>query len=261
MTSANDRVPPADRAGDNEAELLRRIASADLVAFEALYDLYGSTAYGVALRITFDEALAQDVVQDAFISVWRHAARFDPARGSVKTWLMAIVHHRAVDEIRLRGRTEALPEGDEDPPAPLTLPDVWVEVAERFDATAVRLAFAGLPEPQREALRLAYYEGLTQEEIAVRTNAPLGTVKGRTRLGLQAMRRLIDEPGSRPAADGGAAAGGAATRSDGGAATRSDGGADGATSARPAPSGGASADGGAARGDGTASPASAEADR
>lgn len=195
MTSPNDRVQPADGAGDNEAELLRRIASADLVAFEALYDLYGSTAYGVAIRITFDEALAQDVVQEAFISVWRNARRFDPARGSVKTWLLAIVHHRAVDEIRLRGKTEALPEDDEDPPAPLTLPDVWVEVAERFDAMTVRLAFAGLPEPQREALRLAYYEGLTQEEIAVRTNAPLGTVKGRTRLGLQALRRSIGERG------------------------------------------------------------------
>ena len=193
MTSANDRVPPAERAAENEAELLRRIASADLVAFEALYDLYGSAAYGVALGITFDEALAQDVVQDAFISVWSHAARFDSVRGSVKTWLLAIVHHRAVDEVRRRRKTEILPEPEDQLPAQLTLPDVWGEVAERLDAATVRAAFWGLPEAQRETLRLAYYEGLTQEEIASSTSTPLGTVKGRMRLGLIALRRLLGD--------------------------------------------------------------------
>jgi RNA polymerase sigma-70 factor (ECF subfamily) len=195
MTSANDRVPPAESTADSEPELLRRIASADLVAFEVIYDLYGSAAYGVALRITFDEALAQDVVQDAFISVWRHAARFDPARGSVKTWLLAIVHHRAVDEVRSRRAIEGFPDPDDDPPVPLTMPDLWGEVAERLDATTVRQAFAELPESQRETLRLAYYEGLTQEEIAARTGTPLGTVKSRTRLGLLSLRRRLTDGG------------------------------------------------------------------
>jgi RNA polymerase sigma factor (sigma-70 family) len=191
MTSANDRVPPEARAAESEPELLRRIASADLVAFEALYDLFGSAAYGVALRITSDQALAQDIVQDAFISVWRNAAGFDPARGSVRTWLLAIVHHRAVDEVRRRREIEGLPNPDDDPPPPLTQPDVWGEVAGRLDATTLREAFAGLPEPQRETLRLAYYEGLTQEEIASRTGTPLGTVKSRTRLGLLGLRRRL----------------------------------------------------------------------
>jgi RNA polymerase sigma factor (sigma-70 family) len=201
MTSANDREPSAEGAAESEPELLRRIASADLVAFEAIYDLYGSVAYGVAIRITFDEGLAQDVVQDAFISVWRHAAQFDPDRGSVKTWLLAIVHHRALDEVRRRRGIEGLPEPEDDLPAPLTLPDVWGEVAERLDAETVREAFAGLPEPQREALRLAYYEGLTHEEIASRTGTPLGTVKSRTRLGLLGLRRRLnreDPVGGRP---------------------------------------------------------------
>jgi len=196
MTSANDRVPPPAGVAESEPELLRRIASADLVAFETIYDLYGSVAYGVALRITTDQGLAQDVVQDAFISVWRHAAQFDPDRGSVKTWLLAIVHHRALDEVRRRRGIEGLPDPEADPPAPLILPDVWGEVAERLDAESVREAFAALPEPQREALRLAYYEGLTHYEIAARMGTPLGTVKSRTRLGLLGLRRRLD-PGDR----------------------------------------------------------------
>jgi RNA polymerase sigma factor, sigma-70 family len=196
MTSPEDRTPPADNASGSDAQLLRLISSADAAAFESLYDLYGSVAYGVAIRITMDEALAEDIVQEAFTSVWRHAAQFDPIRGSVKTWLLSIVHHRAIDEVRLRRNLEALPEQDDDPPAALTLPDVWGQVAQRFDAGVVREVFAQLPEAQREVLLLAYYEGLTNEQIAVRTKAPLGTVKGRIRLGLLHLRRaLVDDLG------------------------------------------------------------------
>jgi RNA polymerase sigma-70 factor (ECF subfamily) len=192
MTKAGEGAPPSG-AAQGEPDLLRRIASADIGAIELLYDSYGSLAYGVALRITFDEASAQDVVQDAFISVWRHAARFDPARGSVKTWLLAIVHHRAIDEVRRRRGLQGLPDMEDDLPAPLTMADVWGEVAERLDARSVRQAFAELPEPQQEALRLAYYEGLTQEEIASKTGTPLGTVKSRTRLGLLSLRRRLGD--------------------------------------------------------------------
>ncbi len=114
----------------------------------------------------------------------------------MKTWLLSIVHHRAIDEVRLRRNLEALPEQDDDPPAALTLPDVWGQVAQRFDAGVVREVFAQLPEAQREVLLLAYYEGLTNEQIAVRTKAPLGTVKGRIRLGLLHLRRaLVDDLG------------------------------------------------------------------
>ena len=195
MRSAEDRTPPAQNADGGDTELLRRIGSADSAAFEDLYDLYGSVAYGVAVRITFDEALAEDIVQEAFTAVWRRAAQFDPGRGSVKTWLLSIVHHRAIDEVRRRRNLEALPEqDDDDAPAALTLPDVWSQVAQRFDAGAVREAFGQLPEAQREVLLLAYYEGLTNEQIAARTRAPLGTVKGRIRLGLLHLRRaLVDD--------------------------------------------------------------------
>jgi RNA polymerase sigma factor (sigma-70 family) len=212
MRSAEDRTPPAQNADGSDAELLRRISSADAAAFEDLYDLYGSVAYGVAVRITFDEALAEDIVQEAFTAVWRHAAQFDPRRGSVKTWLLSIVHHRAIDEVRRRRNLEALPEqDDDDAPAALTLPDVWSQVAQRFDVGAVRDAFGQLPEAQREVLLLAYYEGLTNEQIAARTSAPLGTVKGRIRLGLLHLRRaLVDDSGplefERDAAAGGRAA-------------------------------------------------------
>jgi RNA polymerase sigma-70 factor, ECF subfamily len=198
MRSAEDRTPPGQNADGSDTELLRRISSADSAALEDLYDLYGSVAYGVAVKITFDEALAEDIVQEAFTAVWRHAAQFDPGRGSVKTWLLSIVHNRAIDEVRRRRNLEALPEPDDDAPAALTLPDVWSQVAQRFDAEVVRGVFGQLPDAQREVLLLAYYEGLTNEQIAVRTSAPLGTVKGRIRLGLLHLRRaLVDDLGPR----------------------------------------------------------------
>ena len=101
--------------------------------------------------------------------------------------------HRAIDEVRRRRDLQALPEFEDDLPATLTMGDVWSEVAERLDARSVRQAFAELPEPQQEALRLAYYEGLTQEEIASRMGTPLGTVKSRTRLGLLSLRRRLGD--------------------------------------------------------------------
>ena len=137
--------------------------------------------------------LAEDVVQDAFLGAWRNAARYVEGRGSVKTWLLSIVHHRAIDAIRRRRPTSELPESTEAPPAALTEPDIWAEVAAGLDAEMVRGAMDVLSPPQREAIELAYFSGLTQVEIAERTGAPLGTVKSRMRLGLLAMRQ---SPGS-----------------------------------------------------------------
>jgi RNA polymerase sigma-70 factor (ECF subfamily) len=119
-------------------------------------------------------------------------------RGSVKTWLLSIVHHRAIDAIRRRRPVAELPEREDVPPPALRLPDVWGEVAANLDAAAVRAALAALTDVQREAIELAYFGGLTQVEIAERTETPLGTVKSRMRLGLLAMRRSLvaDEEGS-----------------------------------------------------------------
>jgi RNA polymerase sigma-70 factor (ECF subfamily) len=124
--------------------------------------------------------------------VWRNVARYAEGRGSVRTWFLAIVHHRAIDAIRRRRPAAALPDPEAGPsPAALRLPDVWSEVAGRLDAAAVRRALADLTDVQREALELAYFGGLTQHEIAERTGAPLGTVKSRVRLGLLALRAAL----------------------------------------------------------------------
>ena len=179
-------VDEADRA------VLVRIADGELAALEDLYDRYKTMAYSIAYRITNDATLAEDVVQDAFLGAWRNAARYVEARGSVKTWLLSIVHHRAIDAIRRRRPTTELPEVETALPAALTLPDVWAEVSASLDAQTVRSALQALSDVQREALELAYFGGLTQGEIAARTGAPLGTVKSRMRLGLLAMRRTLE---------------------------------------------------------------------
>jgi RNA polymerase sigma-70 factor (ECF subfamily) len=125
----------------------------------------------------------------------------------VKTWLLSIVHHRAIDEVWRRRRLATFPEDDEDPPTSLTLPDVWDEVANRFDASAVREAFAQLPQAQRETLLMAYYQGLSSDAIAARTNVPLGTVKGRIRLGLGHLRRALIEDAAERSVHGSSNAG------------------------------------------------------
>ncbi len=174
---------------DLDRAVLVRVTAGELYALEELYDRYRTMAYSIALRITGDAAAAEDVLQDAFLGVWRHADRYAEGRGSVKTWLLSIVHHRSVDAVRRRRPTTVLPEPEAWPPPQLVLPDVWAEVAGRIDAEVVRVALSTLSDVQREALELAYFGGLTQTEIAERTGAPLGTVKSRMRLGLRAMRR------------------------------------------------------------------------
>jgi RNA polymerase sigma factor (sigma-70 family) len=179
-------------ADEADRAVLIRVADGELDALEELYDRYKTMAYSIAHRITDDATLAEDVVQEAFLAAWRNAARYVEGRGSVKTWLLSIVHHRAIDAIRRRRPTTELPDLERPTPAVLTEPDVWSEVAAGLDAEAVRRALADLPDVQREAIELAYFGGLTQQEVADRTATPLGTVKSRMRLGLLAMRRRLD---------------------------------------------------------------------
>jgi RNA polymerase sigma-70 factor (ECF subfamily) len=176
---------------DADRAALDRISRGELDALDELYERYKTMAYSIALRITNDASLAEDVVQDAFLGAWRNAARYIEGRGSVKTWLLSIVHHRAIDAVRRRRPTTDLPNRDEAPPPALRLPDVWTEVVANLDAAAVRAALAALTDVQREAIELAYFGGLTQVEIAERTATPLGTVKSRMRLGLLAMRKVL----------------------------------------------------------------------
>jgi RNA polymerase sigma-70 factor (ECF subfamily) len=184
--------------------LIAGIAANDLAALAALYDRYRSAAFGLAVRITRDGSLAEDVVQDAFLGVWRDAARYDARRGGSRTWIMTIVHHRAVDVIRRRRPVSELPTADSASPASLVLPDIWSEVAGRLDRDTIAAALATLGTAQREAIELAYFSGLTQAEIARHTGAPLGTVKSRVRLGLLALRdELAPDYDIRPAAKAG----------------------------------------------------------
>ena len=188
------RVPTV--ADDADRAVLGRIATGELHALEELYDRYKTMAYSIAYRITDDATLAEDVVQEAFLGAWRNASRYLEGKGSVKTWLLSIVHHRAIDAVRRRRPTTELPDREDVPPAPLRLPDVWGEVSANLDAEAVRRALGALSDVQREAIELAYYGGLTQQEVAERTSTPLGTVKSRMRLGLLAMRRALEEEGT-----------------------------------------------------------------
>ena len=194
MTSADEplRLRGSSSADDADRAVLVRLADGELDALEDLYDRYKTMAFSIAYRITNDTTMAEDVVQDAFLGAWRNAARYVEGRGSVKTWLLSIVHHRAIDAIRRRRPTTELPDLEVPPPAAFTLPDVWAEVASGLDADTVRDAMGVLSDVQREAIELAYFGGLTQQEIADRTATPLGTVKSRMRLGLLAMRRALE---------------------------------------------------------------------
>jgi RNA polymerase sigma factor (sigma-70 family) len=188
---------PEDSAAD--LELLRRLATGDRGAVEDLYERFRRPAFALARRVLGDDTLAEDVLQDVFLSIWRDPGAFDGSRGSVASWLLAMVHHKAVDAVRReeshrRRRTRA--EDDLALTAPTQTTDVADAAYERVVAGRVRAALHALPEAQREALTLAYYGGYTQREVAAITDTPLGTVKTRM---LAGMRRLKDTLGVAPA--------------------------------------------------------------
>ena len=183
--------PSGSDADRTDRIQMDRLARGDLGSLDLLYEQYGAMAFSIAYRITGDRSAAEDVVQEAFLGAWRNAGRYVDARGSVRTWLLSIVHHRAIDAIRRRRPTVELPETEATLPDTLTLPDVWAEVELRLDRESVQTAMGSISEVQREAIELAYFGGLTQTEIAERTGVPLGTVKGRLRLGLQGMRAAL----------------------------------------------------------------------
>jgi RNA polymerase sigma-70 factor (ECF subfamily) len=191
-------VAAAAASEDPDVAAIARLGAGELDALEGLFERHGTMAYSIALRITGDSGTAEDVVQEAFLGAWRNASRYVEGRGSVKTWLLAIVHHRAIDAIRRRRATSPLPEADDLPPEQLIRPDVWPDVVADLDRDAIAVALAAIPPAQRESIELAYVGGLTQVEVAERLGLPLGTVKSRMRLGLLALRReLLPEEASR----------------------------------------------------------------
>jgi RNA polymerase sigma factor (sigma-70 family) len=180
--------PPLANLPDEALPAL--VARGDEQALAALYDRFGRVAYGVAFRILRDGALAEDAVQDAFLAAWRTAAGFDAERGKASTWLLTLVHRRAVDVVRREERRRADVLDD----APAASGDATDETAEvREQRRAVQAALARLPPEQREALELAYYGGLSQSELAERLGVPIGTIKSRMFAALARLRDLLGE--------------------------------------------------------------------
>ena len=182
--------------GLRDSQLVELVAQKDAGALEALYDRYGRAAYSLARRILTEETLAQDVVQEVFLSLWRDARRFDAGRGTVATYLLSMTHHRAVDVVRreenLR-RWRTSDEGLELEPDPKARVEDEVEASER--RTEVQAALAELPAAQREALLLAYFGGYTQREVAALVGVPLGTVKTRMAAGMRKMKEALQDAG------------------------------------------------------------------
>lgn len=182
-----------------DATLLRAVAERAPQALDAFYDRFARRAYALARRICVDEALAEDVVQEVFLHVWRHPDRFDATRGSVATWLMTMVHHRAVDAVRREAtrRKYTVPpaeDGDEwsaQDRLP-SGPGADEAALDRVVAGHVREALGQLPTEQREALTLAYFGGFTQREVASIAGVPLGTVKSRMFTAVRTLRGLLD---------------------------------------------------------------------
>lgn len=200
---------PARRVGDGPAgaDLIVRIRAGDRSAVEELYDRYRRPAFALARRIIADDVLAEDVLQDVFLSVWRDPGAFDAARGSFSSWLLAMVHHKAVDAVRREEshrRRQSRAEDDLALTSATATRDVEDEAWSRVVSQQVRTALGALPAAQREALTLAYYGGYTQREVAALTSAPLGTVKTRM---LAGMRRLREELGGAAGTSSGGALG------------------------------------------------------
>ena len=178
-----------------DEDLMMLVTDADARAFEIVFDRHGDSAFSLAYRMCGRRTMAEDVVQEAFLSVWRSGARYDRARGSVRSWLLGVVRNRAIDVLRAGHVREGRNVSDEGIAERLEAPDrTEIEVARRDEATQVRAVLDSLPPEQRRAIELAYFGGFTQTEIAEMLALPVGTVKGRMRLGLTKMRIALGDP-------------------------------------------------------------------
>jgi RNA polymerase sigma-70 factor, ECF subfamily len=186
------RLLPRDRSRIADEDLLELVQRGDAAAFEVLYDRHARVAFSLAFRLLGDRAAAEDLVQDAFLAVWRGSAAYSPARGSLRNWLLSILHNRGVDRLRtsaaMARRQEALEQVAARQPDG---PDTAEQGLGRAVAGTVRDELGSLPEEQRAVLKLAYYGGFTHQEISEMLELPLGTVKSRMRLGLERLRHRL----------------------------------------------------------------------
>jgi RNA polymerase sigma-70 factor (ECF subfamily) len=194
--SRNVSVRSIEPGGPRDEDLLRRVVAGDDVAFRELFSRYAAVAHSLAFRLVRQAQVAEEIVQEAFLAVWRNPDRYDGARGSVRSWLMGTVHHRAVDAVRReqaqRRRAEQAsgigPGIVEDP-----VDDLLAAIDLPRERKLVRAALGALPDEQREVIQRMYFEGLSQSQIAERTGLPLGTVKSRTLLAMRRLRANLGE--------------------------------------------------------------------
>jgi len=175
-----------------DEELMHLVQKGEPRAFEIVYDRHGGAAFSLAYRMVGNRSAAEDITQEAFLSIWRSRERYQRERGSVRTWVLGIVHHRTIDALRrnlVHDRRRAEGEGLEERQAAKELTDV--EAGRREEARTVREALEELPEQQSRVIELAYFGGFTHTQIAEMLQEPVGTIKGRMRLGLEKMRRRL----------------------------------------------------------------------
>jgi RNA polymerase sigma-70 factor (ECF subfamily) len=178
-----------------DEDLMQLVHDGEARAFEVIFDRHGSAAFSLAYRMCGRRAMAEDVVQEAFLSLWRSGARYDQTRGSMRSWVLSVVHNRAIDAFRrevVRDNRDVHDDGiaEQMPSAQRT----ETEVERRDEAQQVRGALSELPQDQRQVIELAYFGGFTHMQIAEMLRLPPGTVKGRMRLGLTKMRLALDDP-------------------------------------------------------------------
>ncbi len=177
-----------------DEEVMQLVQDGNPRAFELLYDRHGSAAFSLAYRMVGNRVTAEDIIQEAMLSIWRSRLRYDQTRGSVRTWVLGIVHNRAIDALRrsiVHDRRRETMDGVEERHEARERTDV--EVARREEARSIRSALDTLPEEQRRTIELAYFGGFSHSQIAELLHEPIGTVKGRMRLGLDKMRRQLSE--------------------------------------------------------------------
>ncbi len=185
---------PEDISSLADEEIMHLVGQGNPRAFELLYDRHGGAAFSLAYRMVGSRVTAEDISQESFLSIWRSRLRYTPERGSVRTWVLGIVHHRAIDALRrnlVHDRRRASAEGIEERHEAPERDQTDIEVARRDEAQHVRRAMGELPDEQLRVIELAYFGGYSHSEIAEMLEMPIGTVKGRMRLGLDKLRREL----------------------------------------------------------------------
>jgi RNA polymerase sigma-70 factor (ECF subfamily) len=192
MRDAESQNEPSDEA------LLNAIAGGAVWAMESLYQRYSRILYSLAYRMVADHQVAEDLLQDAFLAVWRRATSYSPQTGAARSWLISILHHRTIDylrHVRRRSNIQEAPLEDLEFNESIAYPDAWDEAWQSVKSSHVRAALMKIPTEQRLVIELAYFQGWTHTEIADGTQIPLGTVKARMRLGLLHLKQILIQMG------------------------------------------------------------------